>query len=226
METDASLRAVIFDLDGLAVDSEPVQVEAWRRAVEDVGGRFEPELIDPYWGRPIAATAAGLGRTFGVDPVALQEARDRAFKELMEGGIPAMPTLPEASSIVRDAGLRTGLVTSGTRQYAAEVLEALRRDHGVGFDVLVTRDDVERPKPDPEPYLLAARLLDLDPAACAVLEDAPTGVASAKAAGMTAVAVPSEFTQKLDLSHADSVQADLVSAVRWLLAKARGARGS
>jgi beta-phosphoglucomutase-like phosphatase (HAD superfamily) len=223
MGPDGSLRAVIFDLDGLVVDSEPVQVEAWRRAVEGFGGRFELDLLHPYWGRPVAETAAGLGRQFGVDPSELEAARDRAFDGLLQLGIPIMPTLPEAAGIVRTSRLQTGLVTSGTRPYADVVLGTLARDHGIVFDAVVTRDDVERAKPDPEPYLMAAGMLDLDPAACAVIEDAPSGIASAKAAGMTAVAVPSEYTSTLDLSRADSVQPDLASAVRWLLARTREA---
>jgi sugar-phosphatase len=216
----APLEAVIFDLDGLAVDSEPVQVEAWRRAVEAAGAQFDPDLIHSYWGRPIATTAAGLAERLRVDAAQLEAARDRAFEALTETGVPIMPSLPEATRRVQEHGLRSGLVTSGGRDYAETVLAALRREHGVAFDAVVTRDDVENPKPDPEPYLMGARLLQLDPAACAVLEDAPAGVASARAAGMTVVAVPTEYTRGLDLSEADSVQPDLVRAVEWLLARA------
>jgi HAD superfamily hydrolase (TIGR01509 family) len=214
------LEAVIFDLDGLAVDSEPIQVEAWSSAVEALGGGFDPALLRPYWGRPIATTAAGLARHFGLNAARLEAARDRAFDELTETGVPVMPSLPEAMKRLQECGMRTGLVTSGTRVYADRVLASLRRDHGVGFDVVVTRDDVVNPKPDPEPYLLAARLLRLEPVACAVLEDAPNGVASANAAGMRVVAVPTEYTRELDLSRADSVQPDVISAVEWLLARA------
>jgi HAD superfamily hydrolase (TIGR01509 family) len=213
----ASLKAVMFDLDGLAVDSEPLQVEAWRRAVETFGGRFEEALIRPYFGRPVAATAAGLARDLQADPVALQSVRDGAFQKMTEEGIPARPGLSEAVTHLRKARVRIGLVTSGTRDYADAVLEELRRDYGIDFDVVVTREDVKNPKPHPEPYLRAAKLLGEHPSSCAVLEDAPTGLASAKSAGMVAVAVPSEHTATLDLSSADSVQPDLVSAVRWLL---------
>jgi HAD superfamily hydrolase (TIGR01509 family) len=219
-EPSGPFEAVLFDLDGVCVDSEPVQVEAWRRAVEASGGQFDPALIHSYWGRPIAATAAGLAQHLQVDTSRLEAARDRAFEALTETGVPIMPSLPEAIRRVQEHGLRSGLVTSGGRDYAASVLAALGRDHGVSFEVVVTRDDVENPKPDPEPYLLGARLLQVDPAACVVLEDAPAGVASAKAAGMTVVAIPTEYTRGLDLSQADSVQPDLVGGVEWLLDRA------
>jgi beta-phosphoglucomutase-like phosphatase (HAD superfamily) len=98
------------------------------------------------------------------------------------------------------------------------VLEGLERDHGISFELVITRDDVERPKPDPEPYRTAAERLGVDPSVCAALEDAPAGVRSAKGAGMLVVAVPNEHTEKLDFGEADSVQPDLVSAVDWLLA--------
>jgi sugar-phosphatase len=94
----------------------------------------------------------------------------------------------------------------------------LRERHGVSFEAVVTRDDVSRPKPDPEPFLRGAELLGAEPGSCAVLEDAPLGIVAAKAAGMVAVAVPNEQTRALEFSGADSVQPDLVAAVRWLLA--------
>jgi HAD superfamily hydrolase (TIGR01509 family) len=216
----SAVEAVIFDLDGLAVDSEPLQVEAWRNAVEALGGQFDPAMIQPYWGRPISETAGGLARRLGVDPARLEAERDRAFEAITEDGVPIMPALPDAAKRVRDHALRMGLVTSGTRDYAERVLTSVLRDHGITFDAVVTRDDVDKAKPDPEPYLLGALQLRVNPNACAVLEDAPNGVASAKAAGMTVVAVPSDFTRELDLSQADSVQPDLLSAVEWLLARA------
>ena len=210
------LEAVIFDLDGLAVDSEPIQVEAWRGAVESFGLPFEKRWIDPYYGTPVTATAAGLGRELGLDPAELLRRRDERFERSVREGIPSRPGLGEAVSVLREHGLAVGLATSGTAAYARVILERLEAE-GVRFDAVVTRDDVSQPKPDPEPYLLAAELLGADPAACAVLEDSPNGIASAKAAGMTCVAIPTEHTLGLDLSGADSIREDLVAAVRWLL---------
>ena len=119
---------------------------------------------------------------------------------------------------LRDAGLRTAIVTSGTRTYAHQALEGLRQDHDISFEVVVTRDDVEKPKPDPEPYRTSAERLGLDPKDCAAFEDAPAGVKSAKGAGMLVVAVPNEYTGRLDFSEADTVQPGLAAAVDWLLA--------
>jgi beta-phosphoglucomutase-like phosphatase (HAD superfamily) len=213
-----SLEAVIFDLDGLAIDSEPVQVEAWRGAVESFGLPFEKRWIDPYYGMPVTATAEGLARELDIPADELLARRDELFGRSVRVGIPSRPGLGEAVSMLRDHGHAVGLATSGTAAYARAILERLAAE-GVRFDVVVTRDDVSHPKPDPEPYLLAAELLRVEPAACAVLEDAPNGIASAKAAGMTCVAVPTEHTLGLDLGDADSIQEDLIAAVRWLLAR-------
>ena len=211
------VRAALLDLDGLAVDSEPFHVEAWRRAMEAFGRPFDPTWIRTYFGRPVSETARGLGRAHRIEAAKLLEAREAAFDELTAGGIQPRQGLLEAVTILRGAGLATAIVSSGTRAYVRRALEAVRRDHGLEFHVVVTRDDVDKPKPDPEPFLRAATLLDVPPSACAVLEDAPNGIAAAKAAGMVAVAVPNPHTAVLDFSAADAVLPDLVMAAKWVL---------
>jgi HAD superfamily hydrolase (TIGR01509 family) len=211
------LKAVVLDLDGLTVDSEPVHVEAWRRAVRAAGHDFDPAWIEPYFGSPVATTAEGFARKLGLDAEELLERRTMEFERLTEEGLPHRPGLPEAVEQIREAGLRTAIVTSGTRTYAQAALEGLKQDHGISFEIVVTRDDVQKPKPDPEPYRTAAERLGFDPSECAAFEDAPAGVKSAKGAGMLVVAVPNEYTGHLDFSDADTVQPDLETAVEWLL---------
>jgi HAD superfamily hydrolase (TIGR01509 family) len=211
------LQAVVFDLDGLAVDSEPLHVEAWGRAVRAGGRDFDPAWIEPYFGSPVRTTAEGLSGQLGLDAEELLERRNTEFERLMTEGLPSRPGLAEAVERLRAAGLRMAIVTSGQRGYADVALEGLRRHDGISFELAVTRDDVERPKPDPEPYRTAAERLGLDPSECAALEDAPTGVRSAKRAGMLAIAVPNEHTERLDFREADTVQPDLATAVEWLL---------
>jgi HAD superfamily hydrolase (TIGR01509 family) len=215
--TPGPLRAALFDLDGLAVDSEPLHVEAWRRAMEEAGAGWDPAWIDPYFGRPVSSTAAGLARDHGLLAEEVQRLRDQHFALLVESGIAPRPGLSEAVAMLRDAGLSVGVVTSGTRAY---VDRALRGLEGVRFDAVVTSDDVANPKPHPEPYLAGALRLDVQPGRCVALEDAPTGIASARAAGMLAVAVPNDHTAVMDFSEATYVAADLVSAARWILDRA------
>jgi HAD superfamily hydrolase (TIGR01509 family) len=208
--------AALFDLDGLAVDSEPLHVEAWRRAMEEAGAGWDPAWIDPYFGTPVSNTASGLARDHGLATEAVASLRDRHFDDLTEGGIRPRPGLAEAVGMFRDAGLAVGVVTSGTRAYVERALLGI--GDGVAFDAVVAREDVTRPKPDPEPYRRGAEALGVDPARCAALEDAPAGITSAVAAGMIAVAVPNEHTDEMDFSHASYVARDLVDAATWILA--------
>jgi HAD superfamily hydrolase (TIGR01509 family) len=103
------------------------------------------------------------------------------------GGVPVRPGARELLAEVTKAGLPRALVTSSQREFAEVVLAST----GMRFDAVVCAQDVSATKPDPEPYLLAAKLLGLDPGRCFALEDSPNGVASAEAAGCRVIAVPS-----------------------------------
>ena len=104
-----------------------------------------------------------------------------------ERGVPLQPGARELLAQVAAAGLPHALVTSSERRF----MDAVLARTGLRFDVLVCADDVSMTKPDPEPYLLAAKLLGAAPASCVALEDSPNGVASAEAAGCHVIAVPS-----------------------------------
>jgi HAD superfamily hydrolase (TIGR01509 family) len=112
---------------------------------------------------------------------------DGMLDRARDGRVVVRPGARELVAEVAAAGLPYGLVTSSQRTFADAVLAAT----GMTFPVVVCGEDVTATKPDPEPYLLAAKLLDADPARCVVLEDSPNGVASAAAAGCRVLAVPS-----------------------------------
>jgi HAD superfamily hydrolase (TIGR01509 family) len=103
------------------------------------------------------------------------------------GGVPVQPGARELLASVAEAGLPHALVTSSERRFAEAVLAST----GMRFDAVVCADDVTATKPDPEPYLLAAKLVGVPPGDCFALEDSPNGVASAEAAGCRVIAVPS-----------------------------------
>jgi HAD superfamily hydrolase (TIGR01509 family) len=112
---------------------------------------------------------------------------DGMLKRAAEGRIIVRQGARELLEAVAAAGLPYALVTGSQRPFTEAVLAGT----ALSFPVTVTGDDVARTKPDPEPYLLAAKLLDVDPANCVALEDSPNGVTSATAAGCHVVAVPS-----------------------------------
>jgi HAD superfamily hydrolase (TIGR01509 family) len=188
--TSRTLQGVLFDMDGLLVDSEPLWFEVecavmarlhgeWSEADQQalVGGSL-PRTISYLLaraGRP--ASREGVGRWLVEGMTALLMSRDLTM----------MPGASELLAEVRAAGLPHALVTSSERP----VMDAVLLRLGVGFTATVCADGVTRGKPDPEPYLLAASLLGADPRCCVALEDSPNGAASAEAAGCRLVAVPS-----------------------------------
>ncbi|MFC0863758.1 HAD family hydrolase [Sphaerimonospora cavernae] len=184
------MDAVLFDMDGLLVDTERVWFEVECEVVTRLGGSWGPEhqerLVGGSWERSIAYMLELTGAD--VAPVVIGSWLMDGMERRLAAGVAPMPGAVELLRELADHGIRAGLVTSSLRAIADAVLKFVGREH---FEVIVTADDVTRTKPHPEPYLTATRLLSADPARCIVLEDSPNGVASATAAGCRVVAVPS-----------------------------------
>jgi HAD superfamily hydrolase (TIGR01509 family) len=184
--------AVLFDMDGLLIDSEPL----WLASERSVMARLAPGSA---WTESDQAALLGgsLNRTVRyllahatrpVPPEVVAEWLMAGISDqVRRDGVPLRPGARELLASVEAAGLPRALVTSSERRFMETVLART----GMRFDVLVCADDVSATKPDPEPYLLAAKLLDVNPARCFALEDSPNGVASARAAGCRVIAVPS-----------------------------------
>jgi HAD superfamily hydrolase (TIGR01509 family) len=184
------LAAVLFDMDGLLVDTEPLWFETETEVMARLGAPWSVE--DQEW-----LLGGSMERTVGYLLAKATRPASRAeiarwmmegmLKRTAEGRIVVRPGARELIAAVAAAGVPYALVTSSEREFADAVLVGT----GFRFPVTVTSDDVTRTKPDPEPYRLAAKLLDADPSSCVALEDSPNGVASATAAGCRVVAVPS-----------------------------------
>ena len=183
-------QAVLFDLDGLLIDSEPVWYEVESAAVERLGGAWGPEHQAALVGGTMTQSAAYIIELTGAD-IDPGELGRELFAEmalrfadhlpLHEGGVELLDALAARRVPV-------GLVTSSYRDLVDPALRVLGAHR---FAVIVTGEDVTRGKPDPQPYALACERLGVNPAATVVLEDAAHGVASAEAAGCWVVAVPS-----------------------------------
>lgn len=188
-----TLAAVLFDMDGTLVDTEKLWDIALRDLAEHLGGVLTPEARARIVGTSPAETMAIF--RIALDRPDLDPDEGNAFltarmAELYAAGVPWRPGAPELVDAVRAAGLATALVTNTSRQLVDVVLGSLGADR---FDVVVCGDDVARPKPHPDPYLTAAARLGADPAACVAIEDSPTGLASARAAGCAVIAVPNDL---------------------------------
>ncbi|MGC0209723.1 HAD-IA family hydrolase [Streptomyces levis] len=193
-------HALLFDNDGTLVSSLASVDRCWARWAAEYGITPEAFARVELHGRPAAEIAADLLPP-GIVPEAVARIEDLEVDDVPDGGVELLPgTRAFLDSLPAE---RWAVVTSATRRLAEARLEAV----GILPKTLVAADDVTRGKPDPEPYLLAARSLGVDPADCVVFEDAPAGLAAGRAAGMTTVALTT--THRADELHADLVVKDL-----------------
>jgi HAD superfamily hydrolase (TIGR01509 family) len=184
------LAAVLFDMDGLLVDTEPLWLETETEVMARLGAPWTPEDQQALLGGSMARTVSYLlaRATRPAPPETVERwMSEGVLARVRAGRVTVPPGVRELLAEVARAGLPHALVTSSQRVFAEAVLDAT----GITFPLTVCAEDVTAGKPDPEPYLHAAKLLDVDPVRCVALEDSPNGVASATAAGCRVLAVPS-----------------------------------
>ncbi|GGU46070.1 HAD family hydrolase [Streptomyces lavendofoliae] len=189
--TDTPRVAVVFDLDGTLVDSEPNYYEAGRRLLERYGVTdFGWERHTDFIGIGTRETLAALKEEYGLDAPLdeLLAGKNRHYLELARAATEVFPEMRALVERLHAEGVPMA-VASGSSRAAIEAVLG-----GTGLDAylttLVSAEEVERGKPAPDVFLEAARRLGVEPEHCVVLEDAPPGAAAARAAGMRCVAVP------------------------------------
>jgi HAD superfamily hydrolase (TIGR01509 family) len=186
--------AVLFDMDGLLVATEQVWFDVESAMVTDLGGSWGPADQELLVGGPLERTVEHMLTTLprnGSTPDAAglrDRLLDAMVARLRHGPVEWMPGARRLLAEVATAGVPRALVSSSRRPVVDAVLDAVGREL---LPVTVSGDDVQRTKPHPDPYLLAARLLGVDPHACVALEDSATGATSARAAGCLTIVVPS-----------------------------------
>lgn len=204
------IRACIFDMDGVLIDTEPV----WRRVERDVFGRVGIELSDEQlretWGMRIEEVVDHwytVRPWRGIRPRAVQRQIVRQIVEHVRKEGEPMPGAVEAVNAVRASGLAVGVASSSSRALIEAVIDRLQLSGLV--DAICTADDEILGKPDPGVYVSTARLLRVQPRECLAVEDSPAGVQSAKAAGMKCIGVRSDAFG-VDLGAADLTIASLL----------------
>jgi beta-phosphoglucomutase-like phosphatase (HAD superfamily) len=185
------LDAVIFDMDGLMLDTEPIYKASWQDACRELGFDLTDEAYEAFIGRPPSDCEMELPLLFGTFfPLQRFSTRwPQIWKSIALGqGIHRKAGLDELLAQLDLSAIRTAVATSSDAGYTAFTLASA----GLAdrFSIVVTRDQVPRGKPAPDLYLEAARRLRVQPANCLALEDSDAGVLSASAAGMRAICVP------------------------------------
>jgi HAD superfamily hydrolase (TIGR01509 family) len=183
------LDAVVYDLDGVLVDSEAVWDEARRAVVGETGGRWREEATREMMGMSAPEWSRYLHDRLGV-PLEPAEINDRVVEALLASYRRELPLIPGAVRAVRRLAAHwpLGLASSANRP----VIDAVLRAAGLtsSFAATVSSEEVARGKPSPDVYLAAARALGVDPHRAAAVEDSTNGLKSAAAAGMAVIAVP------------------------------------
>ncbi len=176
-------------MDGTLVDTEPYWIETEFALAEEYGGTWSRELALELVGNDLLTSGRFIRRHMGIDltPEEIVERLLDGVVARVQHEVPWRPGARDLLERLRDAGVPCALVTMSYERFVAPILEHLPAG---SFRAVVTGDAVTRGKPDPEPYLTAARLLAVEPTACVAIEDSDTGATSAAAAGCDVLVVP------------------------------------
>ncbi len=187
-------------MDGTLVNTEPYWIAAETELIEKFGGSWTHEEALQLVGSGLF-NSAQIIKSKGVDlpeEEIIDVLTDRVLQQLVEFGIPWRPGARELLTELREQGIPTALVTMSISRMAHHIADRLGF---VGFDAVVSGDDVSESKPHPESYLRGAELLGVDPANCMAIEDSEPGIRSAVAAGVVTIGVPFMVDLPDDVAH-------------------------
>jgi HAD superfamily hydrolase (TIGR01509 family) len=190
MPDGGGIEAVVFDMDGVLVDTEHLWDEVREQLTEDWGGRYTPEAQEAMMGMSSTEWSRYLHETVGLreQPETINAEVVRRMLARYETELPVIEGAPETVRRLAGAGFRLALASSSNRELIDAVLHRL--DLATSFAVTVSSEEVARGKPAPDVYLEAAKRLGVDPSRCAAVEDSASGIRAAHAAGMCVVAYP------------------------------------
>lgn len=198
-------RAIVFDMDGLMVDSEPIARRGWEKVLASFGWELEDHIYEQMVGLRLEESAKIVHTRYSL-PITteqLAETKEKEMVTLRAAGLPVMPGLYNLVSHLNEQQMPWAVATSSRRQYALAVLTQLGLNDSCR--ALAAGNDVAHGKPSPDLYLLAAERLNVPPEQCLALEDSVPGGKAAVAAGMTLAAVPNGHTKAADFPFAHHI---------------------
>jgi HAD superfamily hydrolase (TIGR01509 family) len=201
----APYQAVVFDLDGVLWDGEPIYFEAFNVVLAPYGHRITMDEYVNIIGHSVEAAWAWVLNHFSITetPSKFYHRYDDAVLEMLRQPVAPLPGARDLIAEIKRRRLPLGLASASLRQWVDATLRGL--DLEDEFDATVSASEVENSKPAPDLYLAAAKALEVDPAACIAFEDTRAGIAAAKAAGMFAVQVRASSTALPPIDRADAV---------------------
>ncbi|HZL34319.1 MAG TPA: HAD family phosphatase [Tepidisphaeraceae bacterium] len=205
------MRGIVFDMDGLMIDSEGIYWAVSRQMALEQGKTVSDETLGRMMGRAPLESVELYAREVGLAqaPDVLMRERDARVLQIIKTGVQPMPGLREVLDAFHPR-FKLAIATSAPMRFVDLIVDGLKiRDD---FQVLQTSDDITHGKPNPEIYLKAMARLGIPPAQCVVLEDSSNGALAGKRAGAYTIAVPSKYTRSQDFSFVDYIAADLLDA--------------
>ena len=199
-------RAVIFDMDGVLIDSLEAHFRSWNRMLEQHGLSMSRQEFTAGFGRTSREIIAENWPEQAVDSETIgqwDDQKEAAFREILRESFPAMDGAQQLITRLDEAGFRLAVGSSGPRENVQAAMENL--PGAQRFSAVVTGNDVSRGKPHPEVFLKAAERLGVEPGRCAVVEDAVAGLQAATAAGMVAIGLTGTTERQALDSQADVV---------------------
>lgn len=207
-----SIRGLVFDFDGLILDTELPEYQAWQAIYQ----QHKAVLPMEEWVKCLGASYDAFNPVLylqeqlsePIDNESVLSAHHSHADEIM-ASLPVLPGVRELLQAAKSQGLKIGLASSSSREWVTSKLTRVGLiDY---FECIFTSNDVEQVKPAPDLYAKAVACLGLEPGSALALEDSPNGVTAAKAAGLYCVAVPTELFRNLPLEHADLVLPSLAA---------------
>lgn len=195
---------VIFDMDGVLADSGRAHFESWRRLAAETGRPdiTEAQFTEMFGGRSAEIIAAWFDERRPEVVRRLDDRKEAIYRDLIRENVPEMPGARALVAALHDRGVRVAVGSSGPPENVALICEGMSLSPYLS--AVVTGFDVERGKPDPQVFLLAAERMEVAPTSCVVIEDAPLGIEAARRAGMRCVALASSHGAEA-LAAADRV---------------------
>ena len=203
-------KAVLWDLDGVLVDSAPFHFQAWRELFQSLGKGFADADFRRTFGlRNDAILRDILGELAPAEVERLARKKEELYRDKIEGRVTAIPGAVDLLRCLQQTGMKMAIVSSAPGENVCVVLRSLGLE-GV-FEAVVAEEDAPKGKPDPQGFLLAAEKLGVAPPECVVIEDAPGGLEAAKRAGMRCIGLASSRPREA-LTGADLVVDSLAEA--------------